>query len=129
MSAWDTIPSGQTVTGEIVWDYSAAGTASDRIGVTLPAKAPADLTTVNVNFAPDGAAATNDDDATCTGTLAAPTAPPGKVCIYRNNSGNLNSINGSQNLSLRASGFYIDMVPVAAGSDTFLYATWAYTSP
>jgi hypothetical protein len=130
VSAWDTIPSGRTVTGEIVWDYSAASLSSDRIGVTFPALAPVDLSTGNVNFAPDGSASTTDDDASCTGTLAAPTAPPGKVCIYRNNSSaNLNSINGAQNLTLRRAGFYIDMVPNATSQDTFLYATWAYTAP
>jgi len=51
------------------------------------------------------------------------------VCLYRNNSGNVASLNGAQNLSLRRSGFYLDFVPIATGVDTFVYATWAYTAP
>lgn len=128
-SAWDTIPSGTTVTGEIVWDYSAASLASDRFGVALPGRAPVALTSATVNFASDASASTVDDDATCTGTTTAPTAPAGKVCIYLTNAGNASGMAGLANASLPTRGFYISLLPISTGADTFVYATWAYTAP
>ena len=44
----------------------------------LPGRAPVALSNENVNFASQG----QDSDAACTGTFTAPTAPPGKVCVY-----------------------------------------------
>lgn len=124
------IPGGQTVTGEIIWDSIAfADTTSDRVGVTLPGVAPVALTDATVNIANSGA---GDADATCTGTGTAPTAPPGKVCIYvRSNSGvSLASISGGiGGLPTRA--FWMTFTPNAAigGADALVYATWAYTAP
>lgn len=129
-SAWDTIPSGVTVTGEFIHDGSAAATSSDVFSVDLPGRAPAALTDANVNFAPDSFPATIDDDPTCTGTLVAPTAPPGKVCIYTNgNPGNYNSVRGNAVLALPTQGFAIQGTPVTAGLDAFVYVSWAYTAP
>lgn len=129
-SAWDTIPSGVTVTGEFVHDGSAANASSDVFSVDLPGRAPVALTDTDVNFAPDSFAATIDDDPSCTGTRAAPTAPPGKVCIYSNQApGNYNSVRGNAALSLPTQGFAIQGTPVTVGFDSYFYVTWAYTAP
>ena len=104
---------------------------SDRVGVTLPGVAPVALTDATVNFA-SGA---SDNDATCTGTVAAPTAPPGKVCIY------CASVNvrcpglehlrsWSSNLpDAERSSVTFTAQTTGADVDVFLYATWAYTAP
>ncbi|MGE0138046.1 MAG: hypothetical protein AB7L17_21260 [Ilumatobacteraceae bacterium] len=122
------IPSGQTVTGEVVYDThrSEQVSSSDRVGVDLPGVAPAPLTNATVNFASGG----GDNDATCTGTLSEPTAPPGKVCIYLSASSGIGFMNGTVgNLPTRS--FRINMDYAAGGGETdlFLIATWAYTAP
>jgi hypothetical protein len=134
-SAWDTIPSGVTVTGEIIFDgQSAGGAVNDGVGVTLPGIAPVPLDTTTVNFAalPLGIGAA-DADATCGGDVIHPSAPSGKVCIYTTiaDTGGIDttSLQGDiGNLPSRA--FVVNWVPIgAAGSDEFLNATWAYTAP
>jgi hypothetical protein len=124
------IPSGQTVIGEIIWDSIVYnGTSSDRVGVTLPGAAPVALTDANVNVANAGA---GDADATCTGTATAPTAPPGKVCIYvaSRNRVTLSTISGLAGV-LTTRAFWLGFTPDTSigGADALLYATWAYTAP
>jgi hypothetical protein len=124
------IPSGQTVTGEIIYDGHASGTIqSDRAGAQLPGLAPVALTGSTVNFA-SGA---SDNDATCTGTVAAPTAPPGKVCLYLQAATtgiNPSSIAGGVGF-LPSRAFWISFTASTTGDnvDMLLYATWAYTAP
>jgi hypothetical protein len=128
-SAWDTIPSGQTVTGEITWSAAVTSTINAYyISVSLPALAPSDLANTTVNFAVDGFT-TADDDATCTGTVNAPTAPAGKVCIYASSLGNTATMSGTANTNLKRHGFYVSMQPTSANSTALLVATWAYTAP
>jgi hypothetical protein len=122
------IPSGQTVTGEITWDAHIGAPGSDRVGANLPGTAPVPLTGGTVNIANAGA---GDADATCTGAVAAPTAPPGKVCIYLASfSGNsLASINGGIGF-LPSRAFWITFTPNGGfDNDEIIYATWAYTAP
>ena len=129
-SANGVIPSGQTVMGEIVFDSHASSIVqSDRVGVQFPGVAPVALTSATVNFA-SGA---SDNDATCTGTFAAPTAPPGKVCVYLGSVTTgvpASSISGlAGNLPTR--GFWVSFTATTTGAnvDLLLYATWAYTAP
>jgi hypothetical protein len=129
-SSSDVIPHGKTVTGEIVYDtHRGAGSGSDRIGVDLPGVAPEALTNATVNFAAGSGA--SDADAACTGTVTAPTAPPGKVCIYRSASSaiNLGGLSGGvNNLPTRA--FWISMDWSGSDDDDLLlYGSWAYTAP
>lgn len=135
-SAWDAIPHGQTVTGRI-YNTGVATAASQEFveNVNLPGIAPTALDTTHVNFAPDSYAATTDDDSTCTGSYAAPTAPPGKVCIYADpsNSGsvsNLQSVQGQTwfNPAHRSYAFFVDAFSTAAGQWDF-WSSWAYTAP
>ena len=129
-SSGGVIPSGQTVIGEIIYDgHASVDVQSDRAGAQLPGAAPVALTSATVNFA-SGA---NDNDATCTGTVAAPTAPPGKVCIYLSSASvgvPASSISGLVgNLPTRS--FWVSFTATTTGPnvDLLLYATWAYTAP
>jgi hypothetical protein len=77
-----TIPSGETVTGAWGGEWAAVpnSAASELFAIGFPVKAPSRLESGQVNTAPDARAA--DPDPACAGTPGAPTAPPGKVCIY-----------------------------------------------
>lgn len=129
-SAAGVIPSGQTVTGEIIYDgHASANVQLDRAGVTLPGTAPVALTSNTVNFK-SGA---NDNDSSCTGSVAAPTAPPGKVCIYLSSVSSgvpASSITG-ETLNLPTRAFFVQFTATTSGDnvDQYLYATWAYTAP
>lgn len=127
-SAWDVIPSGVTVMGEDTWDASTTGaSSSDGFIVSLPGVAPVALAEETVNFA--AAAGVVDADATCTGTVFAPTAPAGKVCLYVGGKGAVVGISGMiNNLPTRA--FYVGFTPTGnAGLDQYLSVSWAYTAP
>jgi hypothetical protein len=128
-SAWDVIPSGTTVTGNVHWDmHETSAGAIYQMSVDIPAVAPQPLTDDTVNFAPDAEAATIDDDATCTGSVAAPTAPPGKVCLYLSGVGGLSLLKGRPGVPLADRGF--ELLWTAAGTgDMFVTASWAYTAP
>lgn len=126
VASWDTIPSGQTVTG----NFGVSGTYDDAqtvyYSVSLPAKASVALSGANINFAANAIA--GDPDATCTGTASAPTAPAGKVCIYAYGSLRVGGAIGIQANNLPTQAFYIDWTPTADGPG-YLWVTWAYTAP
>ena len=136
-SAWDTIPTGVTVTGTITYDSHLSGNAwNDIVTVDLPGVAPVALTLADVNF--DANSGALDADATCTGTAAAPTAPPGKVCIYLDSFDNVDIANTSAEqglLDTRSISIAITpslLVPIGPGpdyGDEYLFASWAYTAP
>jgi hypothetical protein len=128
-SAWDVIPSGQTVTGNSGFFAEYPLAANPNFAIQLPGKAPVALTTANVNFAPDGFAETTDDDPACTGTTAVPTAPSGKLCLYLYVlQGNPTAVNGFQANLLGDQTVYI-FFTAAAGSTAGIFVTWAYTAP
>jgi hypothetical protein len=126
------IPSGQTVTGSIVFDtHSGGGTASDNLGVDLPGVTPVALDDTVVNIAASSGLGGPDADATCLGTDVAPTAPAGKVCIYVQAAAGVNqaSVAGFAGfLPTRSFGVTFDPSGVA-DDDEFIFATWAYTAP
>ncbi len=128
LSAWDTIPSGQTVIGELIFDTHQSETLDfDAIYTAFPGRAPAPVN--DVNFAPHQAA--SDDDPTCTGTGPAPTAPAGKVCLYIITVSPENQVAGGSGI-LADRGFRVAVTPTEllnAGGEQFIYATWAYTAP
>lgn len=127
-SAWDALPSGVTVTGEIYYDTTTAGNAfSDYVYAAFPGVAPA--LPIKVNFAPDTSAQTVDDDATCTGNYHAPTAPAGQVCLYYLSGGGLTDVRGEAALGLPRQGFLVRFSPAATAQDLYFYATWAYRAP
>ncbi len=130
-----TIPSGTTVTGAGNWDYaSIVDNADVWIDVQLPGVAPVGLNDESVNFQPSGILTESfDEDAACTGNASAPTAPPGKVCIYHSDSVNLDGLYGSAAdvVGFEDRLFYVTFNIDAAilGTDVFLDFSWAYTAP
>ena len=131
-SAWDAIPSGQTVTGSMIWDEAVIKDNEDfRIYVAFPGKATPPITSYSdVNFAPDLNVDTIDDDAACTGTVGVPTAPPGKVCVYQYYILRADHVNGGESYLNGRDGFYVGATANgAAGEDMHLSFSWAYTAP
>lgn len=135
VSPWDTIPSGQTLAGPLNFDGHQAGDgSSDEFFIPFGAVAPAPLANTKVNFAPvgDGGGAFGDQDAACTGSADAPTAPVGKVCIYVAFAGGVDrdSTAGWAPFHLADRGFNIGIVPAGnPGDDMYLFGSWAYTAP
>jgi hypothetical protein len=136
-----TIPSGLTVTGVFGSSSNAqttvtstppttttAATNDIREVVQLPGLAPADLSDAVVNFANTPSA--TDADASCTGTAAAPTAPPGKVCLYLTAAQGAATTVDGQAIPLLA-GSRAGFVVHAANADSSAgaFGTWAYTAP
>ena len=127
------IPSGVTVTGTSGLDLQVIANNSDYgFPVTLPARAPVALTAEMVNFG-GTAVATGDNDATCTGTVDSPTAPPGKVCLYISPTdfARANTITGeaAPHLADKAFWVYWNDDGSAPGTDMYVWVTWAYTAP
>jgi hypothetical protein len=133
-----TVPSGQTITGTFgdLGSPNASGAATtsyQREAVQFSVPAPADLTAAQINFAPS--AAGGDDDATCNGTAAAPSAPAGKVCLYptgnysgaQNGTGTGEIIRGSSGASTRF-GFQVFSQGAGNAFSGFI-GIWAYTAP
>ena len=129
-SAWDTIPSGTTVTGRIYTATIATATGQAVVeNVNLPAVAPTGLDNGHVNFAADSSTTTTDDDGTCTGSYEQPTAPAGKVCLYMGSSSGLGSIVGDAWFDHGGGAFYVVGTTTADSGQVSIYATWAYTAP
>jgi hypothetical protein len=101
------------------------------MSVDLPGIAPVPLTSGNVRFAPANIVASGRDDPACNGTVTAPTAPAGKVCIYLGSSDKIANIQGFTSfLPTRAFAIVWNPVSSTAPSKTpFFIATWAYTAP
>ena len=124
------VPAGQTVIGFGTWDHSVVITNEDIVhAVFLPALERIVFTFTDVNFAPSAAA--TDDDASCTGTYVAPTAPSGKVCIYISSSAGMGSLQGTAVSGVLVGGsFWISGVATgAAGNDLYVQYSWAYHAP
>lgn len=127
---WDpsqTLVSGRTVTGSVY--YSIAATAAGQSlhqAIALPARAPAAMT--SENFASDGVGVTSDDDAACTGTYDAPTAPAGKLCAYYAGSNNIATMSIAQLQPGRDKGFVVLAAATAVGTSSIDFS-WAYTAP
>ncbi len=136
------IPSGQTVKG--VWGGRFATPTANAYSydprVEFPVAAPVGLTNAQIAFPPGTASVgAGDQDAACTGTAEAPTAPAGMVCVYADSvstgaaptvttlgAQQLDGENSEQSklgwgLIVRATGANDGSV-VARG-------TWAYTAP
>jgi hypothetical protein len=127
------IPSGTTVTGAfgaVAADADDGGDglafAVDYVGYPLPAP----VAPIAVNFAPG--TDPGDDDATCNGSPAAPTAPAGKVCLYLTDS---ICVNGTANgFAIQGSGARFGFRAECNGvvstiSTASLEGVWAYHAP
>ncbi len=124
------IPSGVTVTGHSRYDSDSINDDGDvDVVIQLPGRAASPLTFDVVNFAPNENV--RDADDTCTGSVAAPTAPAGKVCIYLNFTNRFDGFHGESFGVVADRGFIIrartnDPTPPL---DALFDFTWAYTAP
>jgi hypothetical protein len=141
------IPSGRTVTG--VWGCAEVDTDTGsgspmpqgntcRAFISLPVPAPSVLTDENVNMATgtvDGVAPLDGVAGECTGTAAAPTAPPGHVCGYiaskidstdltTYGAGGYGVLGGGSRF-----GFIIGVTVIGPKTKIGAEGTWAYTAP
>ena len=131
---------GDTIRGAVGADFNADAPVFDYgVIASLPIPATNALTDNDVFIQVDtwsttgtqAKPATTDGDAGCSGSLAEPTAPAGKVCVYVAGGDNATDVNG------------YSIVPGAGGSpygfklawtapdpgDTFIDAVWAYKAP
>jgi hypothetical protein len=128
LSAWDTIPSGTTITNAFRHTMASNVAGSFQYTIQLPGIAPTKMVNADVNFAP--AAGVSDGDAACTGTLTAPTAPPGKVCLYVNfTETGTTALNGIVSPEFGDRMFSIVWNDTGADAQAGVAASWAYTAP
>lgn len=137
-SAWEVIPSGTTVRGN--WQVDGVISSSTLVGlrttattrIDLGGVAPVALTSANIRVAHSGSF---NYDPTCTGNVAAPTAPPGKVCVYwAGTSGSSPDSLGTSTTILATHGFVIQhqsnvVTSGNVGEYFAAFGTWAYTAP
>jgi hypothetical protein len=139
--AWSRVPSGRTIRGAAGGDFESSATVVDwGVDVSLPVKAANALSDDDVFVNVAGWASgdigqiqptSTDTNAECDGTPAAPTAPPGTVCIYVAGGDNATDVSGYSVLPGTAAspyGFKLAWTSPLAG-DTFIDAVWAYTAP
>jgi hypothetical protein len=127
----DRIPSGRTVTGVVYFDTSASGAGDYGVTVSLPARAHAVLTNDIVNFRSDGVLYSPEEaDHQCTGSANAPTAPAGRVCVYRVTSAEgTSSVRAGEPYSQASDRDFAVRWQDTNGGDVYLTAVWAYTAP
>ena len=131
-SAWERIPSGLTLTGRFGGASQAAAPGELAPAIAhLPGRADQVLKKgVNLFFAPSAsvtAGSNGPTDAACSGSIANPTAPVGKVCVYVSTQ-NAHVQFASNDYYFSDSFFTLVLTADAAG--TFATpAAWAYTAP
>jgi|GEM_PF-1946434 len=145
-SAFDggSIPSGVTIKGAWGGRYIAAVEGNQQnsylLSVSFPLPAPQPLTDSKVQFGATTAGPVGDADPACTGTVANPTAPAGKVCIYVNEGPNGTRSNvtltgfklsaAGVNTEADRYGFEVRLVDAGTVPGTLrAEGTWAYTAP
>jgi hypothetical protein len=123
-----TIPSGTTITGLFAHVGPAASGATIRFGVSFPVPAPVTLDGDDVNFSDSS----GENDASCTGSGSAPTAPAGKVCLYATSSFSTTQYSGEGGGGFGDSpyGFIVAVTSNGASANNVgVQGTWAYTAP
>jgi hypothetical protein len=129
LGALDPVPSGRTIQGVIGLDVHATVTGTDwGVLMTMPMRAPTALADSDVHVAHPSplSGESTAEQAVCTGTVAAPSAPPGHLCIYVQESVNAAGLLGEGVASDR--GFKLKFTSPGLG-DSFVDAVWAYTAP
>ena len=139
-----TIPSGVTVRGAWGGRYIAAigpaGTQQNSylLSYSFPLPAPQNLADADVQFGAGTVAPVGDADPACTGNVANPTAPAGKVCLYVEEATRSNATLTGFKLRAAAGtttaadsyGFEVRIVDGGTVPATMrAEGTWAYTAP
>jgi hypothetical protein len=130
-SAWEALPTGTTVRGDMSYLLPAPNTAPQSYGFAfeLPALPPVALADPNVGFQAGGAPEINPAHIHpgCTGSYANPTAPSGVVCIYTGTLSNVSNL--SRLVTWPEEGVVGISLSVPAALPITLEARWAYTAP
>jgi hypothetical protein len=134
-SAWDVIPSGQTVIGTFKYDSHQPGADTpflvDDHQIEFGGIAPGTLLNGDINIATPGYG-DSAAGAVCTGSSGAPTAPAGKVCVYVAGNAKIDKLAtsaGATNPNL-GTGFLVNVTTDGfTDADTLLRGSWAYTAP
>jgi hypothetical protein len=114
-----TLPSGKTVVGAFDVGGTAAATGNIAVGaVSYLYRVPTTQIPVYVRL--------STTDLSCTGTFAAPTAPPGHTCFYERTTSNVGSERGINFNGLAGVGLF---VKAAAPGFVEITGTWAATGP
>lgn len=142
LSAFNTIPSGTTVYGAVGGDFQSA-TANGEWGVTAsmlgipPVSFSNNLVVVKNNVNVDnecgGASCLHSEELTfsenCPGSVEAPSANPGWICIYPTQDTNASQVRAiSVPNGDGVYGFTVKWVSAATGR-TIFRGVWAYTAP
>ena len=135
-AAWDVIPSGTSVVGslDILADdggrFDGEGpTRLDAYFEELPAQAPRALALEDVRFGEHAGAAPAAVDPACSGSVAKPSAPAGKVCVYLDTVHGAKNVEGSVGrLADRTFAIAWTANPNASGYSA-INGSWAYTAP
>jgi hypothetical protein len=77
----------------------------------------------------DGTLNGTDNDAECTGTNSAPTAPPGTLCFYVGFQTGLTALAAFSSNGDPARGGAVRVIGAGAGSSRYARGSWAYTAP
>ena len=121
------VPSGTTVRGGwlMTGDIPDNSTGVD-LGVSLPVPAPVPIGPGDVLT--DGYQEGNN---LCTGTLAEPTAPAGKVCVYTLANATMNNVTAASPIYMPSNrfAFGIDIYPSFSYANVGAGGTFAYTAP
>jgi hypothetical protein len=148
------VPSGKTIEGVWGGQYTPAATGSNDAFVlttSFPAPAPEPITDgtaqVSTNSSFGGpspsvaaAAADADEDPACSGTLAAPSAPRGKLCLYVRDARLANVKDGTFHVQGPASdddtgatarklGFEVSFTANSATEPVRVEGVWVYKAP
>jgi hypothetical protein len=132
-NASEPLQPGETVFGvlggEALSTTSASGLQS---WISLPAPAPVALDGDHVGIAPGATpGAAGDEDPECTGSVAAPAAPAGKVCIYlvQHDPAQCTNEAGFVAPELGRYGFVFRFQLEGMSGSCLVQAVWAYTAP
>ena len=128
-SGYAPLPSGTTATGTFyLSEARPAGSFTEAHPIALHVRPQPGLDSSLVDWAPDGSAATTDDDPLCTGTVANPTAPAGRTCLYHTAlSGNITDTYGETHGN---TGMHIWLEYTnATAAKVIAQGSWAYTAP
>ncbi|MDP3889908.1 hypothetical protein [Nocardioides sp.] len=112
------VPPGQTITGRWGFDGDGSGTGDWGASISYPVRLPSVPVFEYVAAAPS---------VTCPGSYLAPTAPPGRLCVYRGFAGGLGS-------SITYWGSSVHGITVLFGDDNspgdvYAYGSYAYQAP
>lgn len=134
LSAWETMPTGTSVSGPLFLSMSASGFSTTGSGhtITLPARTSSRIGFDDIKYAASYAGVEIDApivDPACTGSFAAPTAPPGKVCIYLNSVSGIARLGRAELAIVPDRSFSIVFWPTAGAATMTIIGAWAYTAP